>query len=314
MAKRKSAREFSWLNHQHSVQGWTVGQRVSLAITLEASARKLGNVHPEASFADMRYEDFLRSALAIAPCFDQRNKLSVGKLVYDAVAATQAAVKVNTNLGTVLLLAPVAIAARDYWKSSTSPSRFSDALAQLRERTALIIDRLSAQDSQAVYAAIRLAAPGGLGKTDKLDVHHIDAPTNLVEAMRVVEEIDQVARTYCTRFHFLFDEVVPALNQAIEQCGDTSQGIRLFQLRWLAEHGDSLVHRKLGASENLLLRKKASGLLQIFENEEQQMTARFEKKWQLLDRWMREDGHRKNPGTTADLIAAGLFVLLCCER
>jgi triphosphoribosyl-dephospho-CoA synthase len=55
-------------------------------------------------------------------------------------------------------------------------------------------------------------------------------------------------------------------------------------------------------------------LLKIFESENQQMTDRFEKNWQALDKWMREEGHRRNPGTTADLIAAGLFVLLCCQQ
>jgi triphosphoribosyl-dephospho-CoA synthase len=315
MAKRKpTVPNPSALTQRHCVQGWSLGQRVCLAITLEASAKKLGNVHPQASFSDMCHEDFLRSAIAISPCFDQRGKLSVGKLVYESVSATQASVKVNTNLGTLLLLAPVAMAARPGRNALSPQSHFSETITNLRERTAIVVDRLTAEDSRAIYAAIRLSAPGGLGKTDKLDVHQAEAPPKLVDAMRVVEDIDQVAKTYCTRFHFLFDEVVPALKQALEHCGDTSEGIRLFQLRWLARFGDSLVHRKLGEHENRLLQKKAIRLLKIFESENQQMTDRFEKNWQALDKWMREEGHRRNPGTTADLIAAGLFVLLCCQQ
>lgn len=306
--------ESSGFNHRYRLANWSLGQRATLAITLEASAKKLGNVHPQASFSDMSYEDFLRSAIAIAPYFDQRGEISVGKLVYDLVAVTQSAVQVNTNLGTLLLLAPVAIAIRQKHSIDRLPASLSETLADLRDGTATVIERLTVKDSLDIYAAIRLAAPGGLGKSDQHDVHQAQAPPKLIDAMRVSAEIDQVARTYCTHFHFLFDEVVPCLQHAIEHSGDISTGIRIFQMRWLARYGDSLVQRKLGEEENSLLQKKATDLLKLFDSEAQQMTDRFEKNWQALDKWMREEGHRRNPGTTADLIAAGLFVLLCCQQ
>jgi|JI9StandDraft_1071089.scaffolds.fasta_scaffold03561_10 triphosphoribosyl-dephospho-CoA synthase len=320
MAKRKSITKksaASLIGHFADVSTlpcMSIGQRATLAITLEASSRKLGNVHPEARFVDMKYEDFLRSAIAIAPAFDRRGKQTVGKLILDSVAATQHSVGINTNLGTLLLMAPMAIACKNLFKTISPDTEPAKILAALRDRTEAVIERLTLDDSRNVYAAIRLAAPGGMGKTKKLDVHQADAPPQLLDAMRVVEEIDQVAKTYCTRFHFLFDEVVPELHRAIEQLGDISTAVRLFQIRWLARYGDSLVRRKLGEAENDALRAKSKRLLQIFEAEDQQMTVRFEKNWTALDRWMRETDHRRNPGTTADLIAAGLFVLLCCER
>jgi triphosphoribosyl-dephospho-CoA synthase len=313
-AGESTAGESSGFNHRYRSANWSLGQRATLAITLEASAKKLGNVHPQARFSDMSYEDFLRSAIAIAPCFDQRGDITVGKLVYDSVAATQAAVHVNTNLGTLLLLAPVAIAIRRKHRLDNLPASLSESLADLRDGTATVVEHLTAEDSLDIYAAIRLAAPGGLGKSDQHDVHHAQAPPKLIDAMRVSAEIDQVARTYSTHFHFLFDEVVPNLQEAIEHSGDISSGIRIFQVRWLARYGDSLVRRKLGEAENMLLQKKATTLLKIFESEVQPTTDRFEKNWSALDRWMRTDGHRRNPGTTADLIAAGLFVLLCCQQ
>jgi len=315
MAKRpKIGRNSSFATLGHNWPGWSIGQRATLAILLEASSRKLGNVHPGARFTDMAYEDFLRSAIAIGPVLDQPAQHSVGSLVYQAVSATRTSVQVNTNLGTLLLLAPLAIALPQCDpKCFSVQQKFSKRLLELRKRTAAVIDRLNAEDAQAIYDSIRLASPGGLGKSAKMDVHHADAPSDLLEAMRVVEEIDQVAKTYCTRFAFLFDEVVPLLQRDIEYFADIYSGIRLFQLRWLSRYGDSLVHRKLGEKENHLLRGKAQRLWDFFLAEKQQLSARFEKRWNALDKWMRQIGHRRNPGTTADLIAAGLFVLLCCQ-
>lgn len=315
MAKRpKNGRTSSLFTQSHHSPGWSIGQRATLAILLEASSRKLGNVHPGARFADMAYDDFLRSAIAIGPVFDRPAQLTVGRLVYQAVSATRNSVQVNTNLGTLLLLAPLAIALPECDPNCFSvQQKFPKALHELRKRTAAVIDRLNAEDSQAIYDSIRLASPGGLGKSTKMDVHHADAPSDLLDAMRVVEKIDQVAKIYCTRFVFLFDEVVPLLKRDIEHFADIHSGIRLFQLRWLSLYGDSLVHRKLGEKENNLLRMKSQRLWDFFLAEKQQLSARFEKRWNALDKWMRQNGHRRNPGTTADLIAAGLFVLLCCQ-
>lgn len=315
MAKRaKIVRNSSFAPLGYDSPSWSVGQLASLATLLEASSRKLGNVHPGARFADMAYDDFLRSAIAIGPVFDQPAQYSVGSLVYQAVSATRNFVHVNTNLGTLLLLAPIAIALPQCDPKCISvQQKFSIRLRELSKQTAAAIDRLNTMDSQAIYDSIRLASPGGLGKSNKMDVHHAEAPSDLLEAMSVVEKIDQVAKTYCTRFAFLFDEVVPLLKRDIEHFADIHSGIRLFQLRWLALYGDSLVHRKLGEKENDLLRDKARRLWNFFLAENQQFTAHFEKRWNALDRWMRQIGHRRNPGTTADLIAAGLFVLLCCQ-
>ena len=68
----------------------------------------MGNVHPGAAFADMHFGDFLESAVAIEPVFAKVEELSVGELVLESVRATRAKVGMNTNLGTLLLFAPLA--------------------------------------------------------------------------------------------------------------------------------------------------------------------------------------------------------------
>src|SRR5215468_292881 len=90
----------------------SVGLCSQLACIWEASARKPGNVHRYCDFADVSYLDFLTSAAAIAPILEAAEGKPVGRTIFDAVAATQQVVATNTNLGIILLLAPLAAADR----------------------------------------------------------------------------------------------------------------------------------------------------------------------------------------------------------
>ena len=88
-----------------------VGLAAQLACLLEVSAPKPGNVSPGRHFADLRYEDFLASALAIGEPMAAAGEHSVGVTVRRAVEATARWSRSNTNLGIVLLFAPLARAA-----------------------------------------------------------------------------------------------------------------------------------------------------------------------------------------------------------
>jgi triphosphoribosyl-dephospho-CoA synthase len=297
---------------------WSLGQKATLSIILEASAKKAGNVHPDASFSDMRYEDFIRSAIAIGPFFDRCEPLTLGQLVYQAVAATRQTVAVNTNLGTLLLMAPIAIATSQLTKDKPETlkrsSTKSPTLKQLQRQTVKVLNDLTVDDSRWVYAAIRTASPGGLGKTDKLDVHSTDAPSCLLEAMTLAKEIDWVARIYASHFNDFFEQVLPLFAKQIELCPNSHEAARRFQIQWLAQHGDSLVLRKLGPVENNKLQAKASIVAETLSDANNIDVIEFERRWRKLDQWMRTSGHRRNPGTTADLIAACFFALLCTDQ
>ena len=82
-----------------------------LACLLEVSAPKPGNVSPGRHFADLRFEDFLTSAVAIGQPFTRVADQPLGETIRQAVEATACWTKTNTNLGMVLLLAPLARAA-----------------------------------------------------------------------------------------------------------------------------------------------------------------------------------------------------------
>lgn len=297
---------------------WSIGQLATLSIILEASSRKAGNVFPGVSFSDMHYEDFVRSAMAIGPVLDQAGRVGSGRLIYRAVEATRSSVGTNTNLGTLLLLVPMAVALHKSQQASLKQLP-TVTPSHLKNSTREVLQQLNKLDSQWIYKAIVLASPGGLGSSEKMDVRNSKAPDNLLEAMRFASPLDWIARCYANNFEELFQEIAPAILQEVQDCGDVSEGVRRFQVRWLAKHGDSLVLRKQGESENQQLKLRAAKVehtLSILSDRERQqpVIAQFERQWLQLDRWLRAKGNLRNPGTTADLIAAALFVLLATDQ
>ena len=88
-----------------------IAAAAQMACRLEATAPKPGNVSPGRPFRDMRFEDFLASAEAIGPAMLHAADRPVGTTVFEAVQASMRVAHANTNLGMVLLLAPLARAA-----------------------------------------------------------------------------------------------------------------------------------------------------------------------------------------------------------
>lgn len=270
--------------------GLSIGQCATLACLLEVAAPKPGNVHRGADFEDMSLYDFQWSAVAIAPALERAEREGVGAAVLDAVRATRCAVGTNTNLGTVLLLAPLAAVPR------------ADSL---RAGIGRVLDDLTADDSRLVYEAIRVAQPGGMGEVTEMDIRAA-APPALLAAMQAASARDLVARQYVTRFDTVLEEVVPALRTGYGRGWPIAETIVVAQLQLLSLHGDSLIARKCGAATSSEASARAAQVLECGGPGDEN----FDMALAEFDFWLRSDHHRRNPGTTADLIAAGLFALL----
>ena len=270
---------------------WSTADAIPLACLLEASAPKLGNVHPAAAFSDMQFSHFAGAAIALRNGFQNYASHPVGQIVLTAVQAMREQVGRNTSLGTILLLAPLA---KGVMQEGT--------LESLQAAVGGELEGLTPDDSRQVYEAIRLAAPGGLGQRSTEDVAG-DAPPNLVAAMRQVAGVDAVARQYATGFADIFERLLPWFNEELNRHADPLAAIVELQLRWLAHEPDGLIVRKLGMVVAGEVQRLAQ---QILASEGEQREAAVT----ALDRFLREDGHRRNPGTTADLIAATVFVRL----
>lgn len=271
-----------------------LGACATLACLWEATAPKPGNVYRGADFADMTYADFLASAAVIGPVLERCQSLGLGGTVLQAIGATQSAVNTNTNLGTVLLLAPLALSA----SSGTPPAE--------------IIAAATSEDTQQIYQSIRLASPGGLGEVDSGDV--AAAPEHsLLEAMQLAAERDLVAKQLAGDFaevRWAADETQKWAQQGLP----LADAIVATQLRLLTHHGDSLVARKLGVAASKQLSDRAAVVVAAHNVDLEGGGESYAQALADFDFWLRADGNKRNPGTTADLIAAALFVLLIENR
>jgi triphosphoribosyl-dephospho-CoA synthase len=270
-----------------------VAAAAQLACLLEASAPKPGNVSPAADFHDTRYEDYLASAIAIGPAIAAAGATPLGATIRAAVEATSRWVPSNTNLGIVLLLAPLAHAA-------LQPGR-----EPLRTRLSGVLNTTTVLDAHDAYAAIRLAAPGGLGRAVEQDVA-CEPTVTLREAMALAAERDAIAREYATDFATTFEVGHPVLHHARAAGLSWSDATLEAYLTLLAAAPDTHVARKLGAAAAAEVQDRARTVLQgggVRSSAGRDAIA-------ALDRELRDARNTRNPGATADLTAAALFVAL----
>ena len=265
----------------------SLAEMIHTACMMEVMSPKPGNVAPGQDFADASINDFLKSARVISPILAAPEDRTLGEVILKAVQATRTVVNHNTNLGILLLLAPLAMV----------PRRLS-----LTEGIAEVLNSTTVEDSRLVYEAIRIAQPAGLGKTNEQDLY--EEPTvNLLECMTLAADRDMVAAQYANGFEQVLHSGQDWLRDVAATNLSQPQQVSLLSVRLLAAFGDSLIARKCGRHMSELVREKAQNLLDSgcpITHDAVKMYAEF-------DIFLREDGNRRNPGTTADFIAAILF-------
>lgn len=259
------------------------------ACLMEATARKPGNVHPGARFADLCYPDFVKSAACAAPHLARSSVVGVGTAVREAIQATRERVRTNTNLGIALLIAPLAAVPLD--------QSLEDGIAE-------VLQALTPADAALVYEAIGLAQPGGMGIVADGDVAAAPPP-DLLWAMEQAADRDWIARQYCTGFRDLLETAVRIL---VEWRPSANWDVRVvhLHLELMARWPDTLIARKCSADLAAESSRRARAVLDADWPD----TSSGEVACLDFDAWLRGDGHRRNPGTTADAVAATLFAAL----
>ena len=230
----------------------------------------------------------VRSALALAPTLARPRALrrTVGELIADGVEATARVADANTNLGIVLLFAPLARA--EATREEDEPLR----LAVQR-----VLAGLDVGDASAAFAAIVRAGPGGLGDVPEHDVR-APARATLREAMVASAHRDSIASEYATGYAIVFDAGLPLLVEALGSGLGTIDAIVSLHVGLLAAYPDTLIMRKEGEAA---ARAVSLAARQVLEGDRSVAD---------LDATLRADGNRLNPGATADLVAATLLAAL----
>ena len=271
-------------------RGWAA----AVASIVEATVAKPGNVHPGAAFADLCHADLVAAGLAIAPALDAAADVPLGRTILAAVTAATAVTPSNANLGIVLAIAP--LAAADDAPSAT----VDDPTLGLCRAAAATLSRLSSSDAADVWRAIAIARPGGLGRRAEHDLAG-PPPSDLLAAMRLAAPQDAIARLWSDGYEWLRAGLVADLLAALAAGRSLHAAVVDAFLCQLAREPDSLIKRRHGPDVAADVSRRAAAA----RGDDARIVA--------FDRFLRSP-RRLNPGTTADLTAAGIYMLLRTGR
>ena len=271
------------------------------ACMAELEALKPGNIHVFADGHGMTIQDFIKSADASAMVIAQPN-LSVGERILKSVQATHAAVGINTNLGIILLCAPLIQAAID---------QVLNPEISFLKKLATTLNNLTVEDANLVAQAIVLANPAGLGATEDNDVH-TNATVSLLEMMASAQDKDRIAWQYANYYSDIFEFGMPEYVKALARWQDSSNSrgqnkawaTTAIYLGFLARQLDSHIVRKFGEEVAKQVMQEAKGIEKKFK--EAGNPKLLQKQLLAMDTALKKRGI--NPGTTADLTVACLLL------
>ncbi|MGB9622996.1 MAG: triphosphoribosyl-dephospho-CoA synthase, partial [Candidatus Bathyarchaeia archaeon] len=305
--------------------GNLVGQCSTLAILLEVSSYpKPGNVHRTVDFPGTRYEHFIAGAVAIEPFMRQLairgynaarssenwSKIRIGEIIFKAVESSRNwQYGGNVNLGTILLISPLAAAS-----GAILSNRSSFKEEELRQTLEKIVQSTTQKDAVSVCKAISTTmSERVLGRINELDLTNSSTIKEIYKKGLTLIDIfskcmsrDLICREWVTGFEIVFMKGYPALKNYIEKSRNINSAIINTFLTIQSEYPDSLVVRKAGVTEALKMSERAKEILE-------KGGAYTEDGLRLLWTWdqeLQKFKGRLNPGTTADLIAASTFLLL----
>jgi triphosphoribosyl-dephospho-CoA synthase len=266
------------------------------ACMAELEALKPGNVHVFADGHGMTIQDFIKSADASAAVIAQAN-LSVGERIFQSVKATQIAVGMNTNLGIILLCAPLIHAALQVSQAVDGENQSS------QQRLNFTLSQLTVEDAALTGQAIVLANPAGLGKSGVNDVHEASS-VSLFEMMASAQYKDRIAWQYANAFADVLEFGLPHYNKAMRKWSNQAWATTALYLGFLTRQLDSHIIRKYGeALANQVMQEaiELQGLYWAADNPKL-----VQKHLLAWDAYLK--ARNINPGTSADLTVACIMV------
>jgi triphosphoribosyl-dephospho-CoA synthase len=313
---------------------WTLAGYGQLAITLEASAPKPGNVNRLKRFSDTGYRHFLASAALvsrgyylaalrgkqIADGLIEPKDVKIGSIIRECISDVFTNInRSNAIFGTILLHIPLIISA-----SAMIGSDADFSISRFEEYMKRIIDAGSVEDSIDLYHAFRIASPRGdldnlsdlwKEKHDRYDISNPKVFDNIKEdnmtlpkLFRIASDVDDISNEWITYYHQTFHETLPYLDKLSDSLENLEEAIvRTFVWR-LSQHPDGLIVKKAGTKAAARVMNIARSIIDAKEESLSEM--------ELLDKLdsdLRQNGNLLNPGTTADLVSAAIFCKLVKE-
>ena len=294
----------------------SIAKIAQIASVLEVSGHpKPGNVHRTQDFDDMIFEDFLISGIVIGDCMKKAaergkkykddytlHKIRLGEIIKEAVLETDKWIGNNTNLGIIIMLAPLSAAAG-----------MSSDISELRENVERIMKSTTSKDAINLYDAINAADAGGMGEQEELDVADAEARGRIIKediSMFKVFEMsakwDLLSLELTSGMPVTFETGYPIFKKIKSSHGINKATVQTF-LTILAQNPDTLISRKYGLDTARIVSADADSILQnggILNAQGELLIRQFDS--QLLK-------NKFNPGTTADITAASIMVALLDE-
>ncbi len=269
-----------------------VAQCAVLAMLFElSSSPKPGNVDRCHDFSDIGFHHFLASAVSSYPVFRRaaQGRGSAGSLILEGVQAWgDWNLCSNTHFGSLVLMIPIALAAG-------RPGDLEGSLAEVLEKTTV-------QDAVDFYRAFELAG-ARVVEVDEFSLKDAGSENALLQCGKTLQELmklsmdhDIVAREWATNYKRSF-QLAKRLAEQTGKLGLNEGVVRTF-LEALAEAPDSLICAKFGPEKARQVSSQAAEALADTTLD----------KARLMDCDLL--GQDINPGSTADLIAASLFISL----
>lgn len=271
----------------------TIAEAFVTSCKAELTALKPGNVHIHAGGHGMEVAQFEAAAEAASHVIG-KPILPFGERVHAAVSNSMAVAGCNTNLGIILLCAPLAAAAL---KTTPTP---------LRQRVETVLAELDQNDAHHVYGAIRDANPGGLGTSEEADVA-LSPAIPLLDAMALAAPRDRIAANYVSGFADIFDDHLPLLTRIRTDSPQSpppsaDDAVATLYMSLLARFPDSHIRRKFGLETAAHVQRLAQAVRAAWSPV---VGPNTHTELMTLDRLLKSEGW--NPGTTADFVVATLF-------
>lgn len=276
----------------HALDQPLIAEAVRASCMAEIRAFKPGNVSLDSPGHGMTAQQFIDSADAIADVLAAPG-MRVGERIFRAIEATRKAVACNTNLGIVLLCAPLT---QSVLAASAEPC--------LKSRVMNVLARLDVADAEFAYRAIRLAAPAGLSRSRRHDVYSAPQVT-LLEAMVEACDVDRIAAQYATGYSDIFQEGVPRGRAALERWRTEEWAAVAIYLALLARFPDTHIRRKFGVAVAGRVSQQAAEL--DYEIQQCDNPAEMLLSLEAFDQYLKGEGI--NPGTSADMTVATLLAI-----